>query len=118
MPSIRPERIGEEIRGVLAQLFREEMKDPRVGFVSIIKVEVARDMRVAKVYVSVLGDQTAKKNSLKGLESAAGYLRSELSQRMQIRYMPELRFLLDESIEHGVRISRLLAEAQKEQRHE
>jgi ribosome-binding factor A len=114
MAGVRAERVAEGIRTELAELLREGLKDPRVGFVSIVKVEVTRDLSVAKIFFSVLGNDEAKKNSLKGLESAAGFLRSELSRRMQLRYMPELRFVLDESIEHGVRISQLLNEANRQ----
>jgi ribosome-binding factor A len=102
------------MREELAKLIRT-LKDPRVGFVSIVKVEVAGDLRHAKVYSSVMGDAEQKKESMKGLTSAAGFLRTELGQVMRLRYTPELHFLLDESIEHGTRIAQLLVEVQKEQ---
>lgn len=111
--NIRPHRIGEQMKVELAALIRDEMKDPRVGFVSIVKVEVSPDMSTAKVFISVLGDEQAKKNSIKGLESAMGFLRSELSQRMRLRQVPALRFVLDESIEHGARIAALLHQINK-----
>jgi ribosome-binding factor A len=116
MPSNqRAARLGDQIREELAAIIRTEMKDPRIGFVSIVKVEVAGDLRHAKVYTSVLGDDKQKKESHKGLISAAGFLRNELGKRLQMRYTPELHFVLDESIEHGTRIAQLLVQVQKEQ---
>ncbi|HWI66099.1 MAG TPA: 30S ribosome-binding factor RbfA [Symbiobacteriaceae bacterium] len=115
MSSNRAARLGDQIREELSTLIRTEMKDPRIGFVSIVKVDVAGDLRHAKVYVSVLGDEKQKKDSLKGLTSAAGFLRNELGQRLQMRYTPELHIVLDESIEHGTRIAQLLVQVQKEQ---
>jgi ribosome-binding factor A len=114
MSTTRAARVGEQMREVLAQKIRTEMKDPRVGFLSIVKVEVAGDLRHAKIYVSVLGDDQQKKDSLKALTHAAGFLRSEVGQAMQLRYTPELHFVLDESIEHGAKIAKLLVQVQQE----
>lgn len=114
MSSQRAARVAEQMREELAQLIRN-LKDPRVGFVSLVKVDVSGDLRHAKVYVSVLGDDQAKQESMKGLQRAGGYLRTELAHLMQLRYTPELHFVLDESIEHGSRIAQLLVQVQKEQ---
>jgi len=111
----RAVRVGEQMRDELAQLLRDEVKDPRIGFASIVKVEVSRDIRHAKVYVSVLGNEQQKKDTMAGLASATGFLRSELAKRLQLRYMPELHFALDESIEHGQRIAQLLVQVREEQ---
>lgn len=113
MSTQRAARVGEQMREELAGLIRE-LKDPRVGFVSIVKVEVSGDIRHAKVYASVMGTEQQKKDSMKGLTSASGFLRSELSRLMQLRYMPELHFVLDESIEHGTRMAKLLVEVQRQ----
>ncbi len=115
MSNQRAARVGEEIRELLAKLLRDDVKDPRIGFVSIVKVEVAGDLRHAKVFISVLGDEAQKKESMKGLTKAAGFLRSEVAKVLQLRYTPELHFVLDESIEHGQRIAQLLVQVQKEQ---
>lgn len=115
MSTQRAARLGDQIREELSNLMRQELKDPRIGFVSIVKVEVAGDLRHAKVFASVLGDEKQKKDSLKGLTSASGFLRSELGKILQLRYTPELHFVLDESIEHGTRIAQLLVQVQKEQ---
>ena len=114
MSNIRPSRIADQMRIELAQLMREELKDPRIGFASVVKIEVAPDLRVAKVSISVLGDAEAKKNTLKGLESATGFLRGEVGNRLRLRHAPELRFVLDESIEHGARIASLLNQVKGE----
>lgn len=112
----RSARVGDEMREILAELLRDEVKDPRIGFVSIVKVEVSGDLRHAKIHVSVMGDDQQKKDSLKGLNSASGFLRSEVAKRLQLRYTPELHFALDESIEHGQRIAQLLVQVQNEQK--
>lgn len=112
----RAARVGEEMREILARLLRDEVKDPRIGFVSLVKVEVSGDLRHAKVFVSVLGNDQQKKDSLKGLSSASGYLRSEVAQRLRLRYTPELHFVLDESIEHGQKIAQLLVQVQQDQK--
>lgn len=112
----RAVRVGEQMRDVLAELLRDEVKDPRIGFVSIVRVEVSNDLRHAKVHVSVLGSEQQKKESMKGLASAGGFLRSEVAKRLQLRYTPELHFELDESIEHGQRIAQLLVQVQDEQK--
>lgn len=114
MSNQRSARVGEQMREELARLIKE-LKDPRIGFVSVVKVEVSRDLRHARIYISVMGTDQQKKESMQGLQSASGHLRSELGQIMRLRFVPELNFRLDESIEHGVRIAKLLVEVQKEQ---
>lgn len=111
---MRHQRVAEQMREELARLMREEMKDPRIGFASITRIDMSTDLRVAKVHISVLGDQEAKKNTMKGLESASGFLRGEVTRQLRLRVAPELRFVLDESIEHGSRISTLLHQLKNE----
>lgn len=108
MAKERPNRVAEAIKAELMDLLRTEMKDPRIGFVSIVKVDVTGDLRHAKVYFSVLGDAQAKEATRAGLQSAAGFLRNHLGARLRLRYTPELSFHLDDSIEHGARIAALL----------
>ncbi len=115
MANPRAARVADQMRDELAQLIRE-LKDPRIGFVSIVKVEVSGDLRHAKVYVSVMGSEQQKKQTMKGLQSATGYLRSELGRLIRLRYTPELHFELDESIEHGTRIAQLLTQVQQEEK--
>ena len=103
--------MAEQIQRELAVLIREEVKDPRLGMVSVSGVEVSRDMGNAKVYVSVLGDEQVTADSLEVLKRAAGFLRHELGRRMVLRAVPQLRFIHDRSLEQGAHISALIDEA-------
>lgn len=109
MASNRLGRINEEIMRELSTLMRT-LKDPRVSgaMVSITRVEATPDMRYAKVFISVLGDEKALSDAVRGLKSAAGFLRRELSSRLNLRYTPELSFSPDDSITHGAHIMELL----------
>src|SRR6266852_6178976 len=95
----RPERVREFIKEQVGEIIQQNLKDPRIGFVSVTAVEVSADLRHAKVFVSVLGDAQAKTDSMAGLQSARGYIRSELGKRLQMRFSPEVLFRLDDSIE-------------------
>ena len=104
----RTRRVGEQIQRELAGLVHAEIKDPRLGMVSISAVTVSRDLAHAKVYVSVLGDEAAVTASLRVLNNAAGFLRRRLGQQMRIRAVPRLRFYFDKSIEEGARMDALI----------
>jgi ribosome-binding factor A len=106
-------QVADLIQEEISSLFRKGMKDPRLGFVTITEVEVTPDLRYAKIFVSVLGSEEEVKDSLKALASASGFLRHELGQRLRLRYIPELSFILDTSIERGDRILRLLKEVEE-----
>ncbi len=106
--SLRGGRVGEAIKEEISDIIRNELKDPRVGFASITRVEVSRDLRHAKVFVSVFGDEAQKAETIRGLESAAGFIRSEIGKRIRLHHTPEIVFRLDESIEHAVRIAKIL----------
>lgn len=108
--SLRGGRVAEAIKEEISDIIHHGIKDPRVGFASITAVEVSRDFRHAKVFVSVLGDEVQKADTIKGLESASGFIRSELGKRVRLHHTPEILFRLDESIEHSVRITRILRE--------
>ena len=108
MSNIRVGRVGEQIKKELSQLFQSELKDPRVGFVTVTAVEVSGDLSQAKVFLSVLGDEENKGETLAALEKAKGYLRSELGKRVRLRHTPELIFKFDTSIEYGNHIESLL----------
>lgn len=107
----RTRRVGEQIQRELAELIREEVKDPRLGMVTILGVQVSRDLSHAKVFVSVLGDHDQVAESLRILKRVAGFLRHALGQRMVIRTVPQLQFVHDESVERGSRLSSLIDEA-------
>src|SRR3989441_7319400 len=111
MTSYRADQVGEQVREEIMSIIRRELKDPRIGFVSITAVRMSPDLRQARVRVSVLGNPDEKKASIKGLVSAKGLIRHELGRRLQnLKYSPELRFELDPSIEDSVHISELLKE--------
>ncbi|HHW55910.1 MAG: 30S ribosome-binding factor RbfA [bacterium] len=105
---VRQQRVREAYRQELSQLIQRELKDPRIGFLSITDVEVSGDLRQVKVYVSVMGDQQVKEETMAALDRARSFLRSEMGKRVRLRYTPELFFYLDESIERGVRLKGLL----------
>lgn len=106
----RTERVNELLREELAELIRHDVKDPRVGVVTITAVETSRELDVARVYVHLFGDEGRRAEALAGLQKAAGYLRSRLGRRLRLRKVPELRFQWDETLERASRIERLLAE--------
>ncbi len=112
--SHRPEKVREFIKEQVSDIIQHQLKDPRVGFVSVTAVELSVDLRHAKVFVSVLGDAQAKADTMAGLQSAQGYVRSELSRRLQMRFTPEISFRLDESIERGTRLVTLIREVTKD----
>jgi len=103
-------RVNEAVREVLSEAIAEGLKDPRIGFVTVVSVDTSPDLRAAKVYVSVLGDEEQLKQTLQGLEHCHGYLQSLLASQLGMKRTPHLTFLHDESIEHGLRIEKLLRE--------
>ena len=108
----RTRRINEQMQRELAQLIQQELKDPRLGMVTVSAVEVTRDLSLARVFVSVLGkDEGQMEEVLAILDRAGGFLRHELGQRMKLRNMPRLRFQYDKSITEGNRLSSLIDEA-------
>ncbi len=115
MPNVhRQEKLGELITTELSELLRTRLKDPRVGFASITHVEVSGDLRHAKVFVSVMGTAQEQAETMKGLKNANGFLRHELAGRLTLRYMPELAFKLDTSIEEGAHIINLINQVAQE----
>lgn len=105
----RVQRIREEIKRAAAEIIRN-MKDPRIGFVSVTDVEVSNDLSHVKIFVSVLGDDEAKARTLEGLQAATGFVRTEIGRAVRMRHIPEIVFRLDSSLERGARINQLLAE--------
>lgn len=109
MNNKRLNRISEEVKRIVSELIYNGLKDPRVNsMTTVTKVEVTRDLRYAKIYVSVFGNKEEKENTLSGLESAKGFIRKEISSRIDLRYAPEPIFVLDESIEQGLYMSKLI----------
>ena len=110
----RSDRVGEEMRKILAVIIRDEIRDPRVPLLaSVTDVKVTRDLSHANVYISVFGSQKEKDECFAALKHANSFIRREVTQRMRLRISPELHFLKDESIEKGIRMSKLIDEAIK-----
>lgn len=108
---IKNTRINQEVVRELADILRNEIKDPRIGLMtSVLDAIVAPDLKTCKVYISVLGDEQAQKDTMKGLQSAEGFIRSQLAKRLNLRNTPELTFVLDHSIEYGVHMTKLIDE--------
>ncbi len=113
--SIKNTRINGEVQKELGNIIRGEIKDPRISpLTSVVAVEVAPDLKHCKVYISVLGDEEAQKNTVKGLKSAEGFIRTKLAKAINLRNTPELNFVLDQSIEYGVNMSRLIDEVNRD----
>ncbi len=107
--SIKNTRINGEVQKELSNLIRNEVKDPRIHpMTSVMRVEVAPDLKTCRAYISVLGTDEEKQDTIKGLKSAEGYLRRQLAASVNLRNTPEIRFILDESIEYGVNMSKLI----------
>lgn len=118
MASKRIARLNEQLKRELAELIRTEVRDPRVGLVSVTGVQVAADLGSARVFVRSLGDEAERAACVEGLEAAAPFLRRALGQILHIRRIPELRFQEDRSMEHAQRIEAILAEVLPEAAHE
>lgn len=112
--SLRSNRIGEQMKKELSDIIGRKLKDPRVGFVTVTDVAVTGDLQQATVYISVLGDEKQREDTLKGLEKAKGFMRSEVGQRIRLRKTPELFFEFDESIDYGNRIETLISQINAE----
>lgn len=110
--SIKKTRINGEVQRELSDIIRTELKDPRVHPVAttVVAVEVTPDLKYCKAYISVLGGEEAGKATIQGLKSAVGFIRSQLAKRINLRNTPEITFILDQSIEYGVNMSRLIDE--------
>jgi ribosome-binding factor A len=110
MTSRRVLKSAEAIREVVSMAILRELKDPRIQDVTVTYVEVSPDLRHAKVHVSVMGNETKQKLSLKGLTSAAGFLQTKIAERIDTRYTPRLQFVLDQGVKHSIEVSRILSE--------
>ena len=111
--SQRTDRLDSQIRAELAELLQREMKDPRIGFATITRVETARDLGTAKVWVSIMGTDDERKATMKALTDAAPWLRRQLGGRLTMRHIPQLLIRHDDSIEAGDRVLRLLREIEE-----
>lgn len=110
MAKHRAFRLAESLKTEIAKIIREDIKDPRLGFVTVTGVEVTDDLRYAKVFVSILGSEEEIKNSMNVLSRATGHIRGEIGKIVRLRFVPEITFKYDRSIEQGAHISKLLRE--------
>ncbi|AEH48543.1 30S ribosome-binding factor RbfA [Parageobacillus thermoglucosidasius] len=116
--NLRATRVGEQMKKELSDIIGRKLKDPRIGFVTVTDVRVTGDLQQAKVYISIFGDEEQRQNTLKGLEKAKGFIRSEIGQRIRLRKTPEIFFEIDESIEYGTRIEQLIRQISAERESE
>ena len=117
--SIKNNRLNGEVMRVLASVLRNGIKDPRIHIMtSVIDVQVATDLKTAKVYVSVLGNEQAQQDTIAGLKSAEGFIRSRLAKELNLRNTPELKFILDQSIEYGVNMSKMISDLNQDEDEE
>ena len=111
----RSDRLNEMMQAELSDIIRRQVKDPRVSeFCTVMKVELSEDLRHAKVYVSIMGDESQQKKTLIGLKNATGFIRREIGQRIGLRHTPELVFILDKSVDYSFEIERLIKDFYKE----
>ncbi|MBO8170972.1 MAG: 30S ribosome-binding factor RbfA [Bacillaceae bacterium] len=113
MRNVRVHRVGEQIKKEMSRILQQELKDPRIGFVTVTGVDMTGDLQQATVYISVMGDDKQKMQSLEGLSKAKGFIRSELGKVIKLRHTPDLIFKFDESIEYGNKINELLKEVNR-----
>lgn len=118
MATQRPGRVQEALRQEISKILQGEIMDPRIGFLTVTKVDLTNDLRYAKVYFSVLGESKDKMLALKGLNSAKGYIKGLLSKKIKLRFMPEIEFKIDTSLEHTKEIYDILDKLKKENTHE
>jgi ribosome-binding factor A len=112
--SIKNTRVNGEVLRELSNIIRGEIKDPRINpLTSVVSVEVAPDLKSCKAYISVLGDKKSQEDTLAGLKNAEGYIKNKLARNINLRNTPEIRFILDQSIEYGINMSKLIDEVNK-----
>jgi ribosome-binding factor A len=111
-------RVDEALRAVLSDAIASDLQDPRVGFVTVTGVKTSPDLRHARVYVSVLGDEAAREASLEGLRSAHGFLQSRMATELRLKHTPSLTFEYDPSVEHGMKITQIIQELADDAEHD
>jgi ribosome-binding factor A len=116
MAKFRTGRVGEQIKKEISGIIQTELKDPRIGFITVTGVDVTNDLSLARVYLSILGSEEQKEATLHAIGRAKGFLRSELGRRVRLRHTPEMEFRFDSSIEYGSHIEALLQQINREPR--
>ena len=115
MGQLRVEKVQEFIKQEISRIVLTELKDPRIGFVTVTNVEATGDLRSAKIYVSLMGSDEQKADTFRGLQSSLGYMRSEIGKRIRMRFTPELSLHIDTSLDYSARIQELLIKLEKEE---
>ena len=115
MSKVRVEKVQELMKQEVSDIIFNELKDPRIGFVTVTSVTCTEDLREAKIYVSVMGDEKKARDTLNGLNSSLGFVRREIGKRIRLRFTPEINFALDTSLNYSDHIQRLLNEIHEEQ---
>ncbi|WP_425060904.1 Ribosome-binding factor A [Sporomusa carbonis] len=115
MGQLRVEKVQEFIKQEISQIILTELKDPRIGFVTVTRVEVTGDLRSAKIYISLMGSDEQKAATWAGLTHSLGYMRTEIGKRIRMRFTPELTLHLDESLEYSARIQELITKIKQEE---
>ena len=118
MSKVRVEKLQELMKQEISDIVLHELKDPRIGFVTVTSVACTEDLREAKIYVSIMGDEKAVRDGLHGLNSSLGFVRREIGRRIRLRFTPEISFALDASLDYSDHIQRLLNEIHKENHEE
>lgn len=113
--SMRANRVAEQMKKELGEIISQKVKDPRIGFVTVTDVEVTGDLQQATIFISVLGNELERENTLKGLSKAKGFIRTEIGQRIRLRKTPEIEFEFDDSVAYGNRIDALLRKVKEEE---
>lgn len=111
---IRPERIASQMREYISSIIYEDIKDPRIGFITVTRIEVTPDIRNAKIFFSALGNKEEKQRAIQGLNSAEGYIRKLLAEKLRTKFTPELLFRLDESVEYSIHLNEIFDKIRKE----
>ena len=114
MSQLRVEKVQELIKQEVGKMLLTDLKDPRIGFVTVTHVEVTGDLREAKIYVSIMGDDKQVEESWKGLQSSLGFIRREIGQRIRLRFTPTIEFALDTSLDYSEHIQKLLLQIERE----
>ena len=116
MGQLRIEKIQELMKQEISKIILQELKDTRIGFVTVTQVEVSRDLSLAKVYISIMGSEEQIEGSWKGLQSSLGFIRREVGHRIRLRITPELRFVLDKSLDYSDHIQKLLLQIERDEK--
>ena len=118
MTKRRPGRVREALRQEISKILQEEVKDPRIGFITVTRVELTDDLRFARIYFSVLGEKKEQYKALKGLNSAKGYIRNQIADRVKLRLVPDIRFMVDDTLGRAQAIYDLLDKIKKDKKHD